>query len=530
MCVLLLSSSSSSSVLFTQYSYRYYLFICIIFFLTFPQTIYGWEWDIPVSSGAPVSRYQHAMVTYIQPSTGQLRILTCGGTTMDKDNNFIYAPPGCYSLDPFHGWNFIRVITNNDTAPRKDHTMLSYKTNLIIYGGILSPNSSTGYNPDNYNPTDCEVLSISTWRPITNSHCNRGDVPVSRWGHTAVTYNDQWIIYGGATLPQEGQDSIDLDDASILDLTSGPNYTWYTPFNVLNPPPARHYHAAAVYMNNMVIYGGFSIEDQDALNDLWIVPLDGPTSWTWTNLIPTGNIPTPLYGHRAVVVNNLFVIYGGQIAIAGGIQAIDLSNNGAVWTTPTVDGEWTQTPLLASVASFDSDGDSDPELVVFGGKQIIINGKVSNGLAVLSQIGENPVPISQSLPFIIGGGAVGGFLLLGLGYFAYRRKHTLALRKAKEELEAEEEGRTSLLVSSGSNPYYSATYENNNTTNPTQTIANTNNSGGFSGTGTSTTYPLQREISMKPTNTILPGHQHLHYHDEDEEDENDSYNPHQLQF
>lgn len=508
------------------------LFVSFIYLLcSLYPSVQAWEWDIPVSSGAPLSRYQHTMVTYVQPSTGQLRILVCGGSTLDSSNNNepIYVPPGCYSLDPFHGWNFVRVITNNDTAPRKDHTMVAYQTHLLIYGGIISPNS-TQY----YSPTDCEIISLSTWKPIKDSHCDLGDVPVSRWGHTAVQYMDQWIIYGGATLPQEGQDSIDLDDAIILDLTSGPNFTWYTPFNILNTPPARHYHAAAVHGNTMVVYGGYSIENDDVLDDLWIVPLDGPNSWTWTNIAPTGNVPTPLYGHRAVVVNDLFVMFGGQIAIVGGIHAIDLSDNGAVWTTPTIDGGWTDAPFLASVAAFDSDGDSDPELVVFGGKEAGLNGKVTNGLAVLSQIGENPIPISQSLPFIITGSAVGGFLLLGLGYFAYRRSHTLALRKAKEAQEAEEEGRGPLL--SGNN-LYNPNYDTQNIPSKNNTFSAIGNTTNNISSNAYNTYPLQREISLKgnsitlpPTLAIVPGHESM-YLEEDNDDDNEDHHHHtQLQF
>jgi hypothetical protein len=380
----------------------------------------AWEWDTPNSAGAPAARQGHSM-TLFTPANGKPRMVTCGGV----DANGAYLPSGCWSLDPFAGWKFTTVVASNDTAARVDHTSVIFGSYMVIWGGVISPDAS----PTLYPPAGCEVIATGVWKPAVGGGCTQGSVPVPRWGHSAVLWQDQWIVFGGAALDDGSGNSTDFNDAVSLDLSAMPVMTWIQPSGVLNPPPARHWHAAAIFGTSMLVYGGFSFALNDVLDDLWIVPLYGPDAWTWSMLTPSN--PTPLYGHRATVVGSIFVMYGGHISSAGGVYAVDLSSGGAVWSTPTVEGEWLRAPFRSAIATFDADGDNDPEVVVFGGARVDIRG-VINGLAVLSQVGQVPLQVSAELPFILGGAACGAFLLLSVGYMAYRRSKALAARRERE--------------------------------------------------------------------------------------------------
>jgi hypothetical protein len=390
----------------------------------------AWQWDMPATVGAPSARVGHTLSLYSLGAGLQSRLLVCDG--VGEGGAYL---PGCIALDPFDGWRFTEALGSNDTAPRVDHTAVVFNGFLVLYGGL---NASSG-SP--FDPAGCEVILAGSWRPAPGGECN-GAVPAARWGHSAVLYGSQWFVYGGATF--DGS-PVDLADVAVLDMMSAPALTWTQPASVLNPPPSRHSHAAIAYGNLMIVYGGYSIAAGDSLKDLWVMPMDGPSAFIWSEIAPSGGIPTPLYGHRAVLVDSLIVMYGGQLSVGDGVQAIALSDGGAVWSTPTVDGDWTHAPFRAGVASLDADGDADPELVVFGGLRTDV-GKPANGLAVLSEIGQNVLAPAKELPFILAGAACGAFLLLGMGYFAYRRarfrteRRLQAARKARMDEDGDGDG------------------------------------------------------------------------------------------
>lgn len=419
---------------------------------TFLSGSFAWEWDHPGATGPTPSARLGSTLTLYTPKGLTPRLLQCNG---EDANGYL---PGCNVLEPFNSWRFTEVLGSNDTAPRSGHstTVTADGVYTILYGG-LDVNASTG----RYDPAGCEVISTGIWKPAPGGSCG-GAVPTARWGHSAVIYTDLWVVFGGATMAEDGQPSVDLDDVAVLQLGAPsvpPAFQWAQPPGVTNPPPARHYHSAAVYGNDMFVYGGYSFTGGAAMGDLWQLPLTGPLAWGWVQKAIAGGGATPLYGHRAVVVGHLMLLYGGHVTLANGVHALDVSQDQPSWSSPNADGSWLRYPLLAAVEVMDADGDSDPEMVVFGGarpdlaageddgrgsmnsKHNGVMGPIvpganlvyTNGLAVLSQIGTDPVQPLAELPFILGGSAAGAFVLLGLGFFAFRRSRA---RRRQREYEA----------------------------------------------------------------------------------------------
>lgn len=384
---------------------------------------YGWQWDQPSSSGnRPSAREGHALITWQVRAGTTPRLLVSGG-----EDSTGTAQPGIWSLDPL-GWSWTRLMSNTEVEPRVDHTAVLAGSYMIMYGGLQ--NGSTA------DPAGCEVVEVGSWTPQPAKTCG-GDVPPPRYAHSAaVTANgQQWIVFGGAAYDTGAE----LDDVAVLDLGgsfSSNSVNWTRPVLATGSdrPLPRYYHAAAVFGDRMVVFGGMTTVNGTmlVLNDVWFLSL-GPV-WRWTqDKAATG---TATYGHRMVTVNSYILCFGGHNAPATGVRYLDMSRSPPGWGSPAVEGTWSNTPMRAGAAVFDANGDADPELVVFGGaatqqdnagaaaagtRLLASPLPVADGLSVLSEIGENPGYVAEELPVILGGAAVGTFVLAGLGYFSYRR-------------------------------------------------------------------------------------------------------------
>jgi len=96
--------------------------------------------------------------------------------------------------------------------------------------------------------------------------------------------------------------------------------TW-SELNVNIFPPARMLHSAVYDQanNRMIAFGGCAdLECDIPLNDTWVLSNANGTGGapTWTQLSPSGALPSPRYFHNAVydATNNRMIMYSGEAA------------------------------------------------------------------------------------------------------------------------------------------------------------------------------------------------------------------------
>ncbi|KAF9977775.1 hypothetical protein BGZ73_004842 [Actinomortierella ambigua] len=144
---------------------------------------------------------------------------------------------------------------------------------------------------------DMHVLDLETlrWERVP---AKEGVPPTKRFGHTAVLWKDNIIVFGGSNEFQEY-----CHDVVVFSLK---NRTWYRP-EIRGEVPARYLHSATVYKNCMYVYGGFAKASDCTyvLEELRILNLD---TWTWSG---PHTVPAR-YNHSASLVGSKLWIYAGK--------------------------------------------------------------------------------------------------------------------------------------------------------------------------------------------------------------------------
>ena len=131
--------------------------------------------------------------------------------------------------------------TPQHLKPRAFHSSVSDGNKIIIFGGI---NTSV--------LDDCLVYNTASdeWnQPDTLE----GKGPSKREKSTSVLYKDSVIVYGGYfCCPKTGQEVV-YNDIYVLDTQS---MTWKKPSTGCKDDPARFAHSAAIYGDEMLMFGG----------------------------------------------------------------------------------------------------------------------------------------------------------------------------------------------------------------------------------------------------------------------------------
>jgi len=220
-------------------------------------------------------------------------------------------------------------------------------------------------------------LPTPTWSPTFASQANL-DTPPLRGGHSAVydSNTDTMIVYGGF----DGE--FNMPANPLLQTNANNNGgafagAWTELFpNSYPNPPARYWHSA-VYdetKNRMIIFGGCAdAECLISLNDTWVLSNANGLGGTpaWTELSPTGSLPSPRGYHNAVydATSNRMIVYSGEGAGNSSLSDIwVLSNANGLGGTPA----WTQLSPTGNTpdAQDQSAAVYDPTtntLIVFGG-------------------------------------------------------------------------------------------------------------------------------------------------------------------
>jgi hypothetical protein len=215
---------------------------------------------------------------------------------------------------------------------------------------------------------DVWALSLSG-SPAWSELTSPATVPSERYGHSAIydPLRDRMVVFGG-------RDVVNFfDDVWELSLSGSPTWSEITPSGLL---PSPHYFHSAIYdplRDRMVVFGGGG-------NDVWALSLSGNPAWT--ELTPSGPPPHGRYGHTAIYdpLRDRMVVFGGDDGgnVYGDVWALSLSGSPA-WSELAPAG--TTPPGLAfHTAIYDPVRD---RMVVFVG----YGGGLSNDLWVLSLSG-----------------------------------------------------------------------------------------------------------------------------------------------
>jgi N-acetylneuraminic acid mutarotase len=278
------------------------------------------------------------------PSSGRLVIF--GGRTSNSDSDVLddtwaYSP----SANTWTNLNPSGTLPSARSAAAMVYDPATQ--NLIMFGGETPGgplNDTWAYDP-----------TANTWTDLSPS----GKLPYARFGHSMV-YDPQahrFIMFGGIRL--EGVGEVCLGDTWAYDPAAN---SWT---NLFPPGPPSRAFQSIVYdpaAHRMIMFGGWI--GGSNLNDTWAYD---PIANTWTELSPSGKQPYARNAHAAVYEpsNGLVIIFGGVLSgsttFLNDTWAYDPAAN--TWTNLTPSGTLpTQRHDQAMV--YDPSGD---RMITFGG-------------------------------------------------------------------------------------------------------------------------------------------------------------------
>lgn len=170
----------------------------------------------------------------------------------------------------------------------RGHSLVSWGKKVLLVGGKTEPGTD----------------KLSVWVFDTETECwslmeAKGDVPVSRSGHSVVRANSVLILFGGEDAKRRK-----LNDLHMFDLKS---LTWLPLHCTGSGPSPRSNHVATLYEDkNLFIFGGSS--KSRTLNDLYSLDFE---TMIWSRIKIRGFHPSPRAGSCGVLCGTKWYIAGG---------------------------------------------------------------------------------------------------------------------------------------------------------------------------------------------------------------------------
>ncbi|RZC55533.1 hypothetical protein C5167_014392 [Papaver somniferum] len=170
----------------------------------------------------------------------------------------------------------------------KGHRMVPWGKKALMIGGKTDPASDR----------------ISVWAFDIETECwslmeARGEIPVSRSGHSVTRAGSVLILFGG-----EDAKGRKLNDIHMFDLKS---LMWLPLHYTGSKPSPRSNHVAALYDDRILfIFGGSS--KSRTLNDLYSLDFE---TMIWTRIKLRGFHPSPRAGSCGILCGNKWYIAGG---------------------------------------------------------------------------------------------------------------------------------------------------------------------------------------------------------------------------
>lgn len=170
----------------------------------------------------------------------------------------------------------------------KGHCLVSWGKKALLVGGKTEPWGD----------------KVSVWAFDMESECwslmeAKGDIPVSRSGHTVVRASSVLIVFGGEDAKRRK-----LNDLHMFDLKSS---TWLPLHCTGTGPSPRSNHTAALYDDKtLYIFGGAS--KSKTLSDLYSLDFE---TMIWSRIKTRGFHPSPRAGCCGILCGTKWYIIGG---------------------------------------------------------------------------------------------------------------------------------------------------------------------------------------------------------------------------
>eukprot|EP01130_Rhizamoeba_saxonica_P013053 TRINITY_DN5536_c3_g1_i2.p1 TRINITY_DN5536_c3_g1~~TRINITY_DN5536_c3_g1_i2.p1 ORF type:complete len:456 (-),score=109.47 TRINITY_DN5536_c3_g1_i2:227-1594(-) len=193
-------------------------------------------------------------------------------------------------------WEFI-VTNGKIPEKRSHHTATLIGNRLIVFGGI----SEQGQRLNDLHVLDLDTL---TWdQPVI-----RGVEPRPRLGHSSAVLNDNvLVIFGGYGINTETNLQEKFNDIVLLQFDT---MEWVHPNPHGNIPPPLYAHTAVSYADKLIVFGGESGNTyRDINSSIYIYSL---ADNTWVKPTINGILPPARSHSSGIIINNEFIIYGGE--------------------------------------------------------------------------------------------------------------------------------------------------------------------------------------------------------------------------
>ena len=350
------------------------------------------QWiQLTTAGSSPSGRYGHTGVY----DSNDNRMIIFGGNISGVLTNEVWVLTNCDGISGTTTW--IQLTTTGSPPPsRYTHSAVYDLSNnrMIIFGGYDGAN----WKNDVWVLNNANGLGgTPTWTQLSPT----GGPPHARAANSAVydPNNNIMITFDG------GAGGSSFNDVWVLTNANGLGGTpaWSQLSITGSSPTTRTAHTAIYDSTNniMTIFGG-NIPGSAYLNDTWVLSYANGSGGTptWTQLSPTGSLPTTRWYHTVVsnTVNNQMVIFGG--GYFGGPYLDDtwiLTNSNGLGGTPAwneilpTGSKLTTRELHCSIYNPNTD-----RMTIFGGYN---NGSSLNDTWVLTNV-SNGTPIKDWMDYI----------------------------------------------------------------------------------------------------------------------------------
>jgi len=248
----------------------------------------NWRWEyVAVKGTAPFSRGGHSGIFAYDLNNS---IIIFGGS---EDFEGVLVDSATYKLEDSWSWNPTwEKLETIGTAPssRAEHTAVYDESEkmMVVFGGYTSTEPVVGVSSETY------TLNLGVSPPAKWAKLDTDEEIPARYGHSAVRGGMEMMVFGG-------KDNLGnlLDECWELDLQGNK----WTKISVTgNKPPARWQHTAVWIWGEqgeeMIIFGGED-EDENPLNDVWVLQRPPGEPWKWEEIYPIGDLPSGRTGHAA---------------------------------------------------------------------------------------------------------------------------------------------------------------------------------------------------------------------------------------
>ncbi|CAG8643218.1 14375_t:CDS:2, partial [Ambispora leptoticha] len=232
--------------------------------------------------------------------------------------------------------NFINITSLNFSVAWG--TSVDNGSSIFYFGGVTSDNKATA-----------NIIQYDTNQNLLSKPLEVSASPSARRGlNSVIDQNGTWYIYGGSgSIDDNPYHLTSNNDPAIYSLTlTTKKFTEQASIQSTNTK-TRFDYTATVIGNNIIYIGGQTTNGFIGMEEIWIFQTD-TMQWRISNATNAGLVPNR-GGHTAVKLNNSILIYGGYsdqnsnpINNNNAVALLSIQNLGArngetfTWKLPTI--------------------------------------------------------------------------------------------------------------------------------------------------------------------------------------------------